>query len=210
MVKKINKKDVRAEIANRLNELLEQTDISARSLSALTGISYNSMVKYVRGDCIPYVDVLIKLADWFAVPLDYFCGRCDEETSRKILENYSEHFMELRRASFEEYLKARPKVEFRKHETNRRSYEYPYPYNLLAEIEKDQNKVVSMIDSQTEHKLVDCIDALKEEDSKYIISYFKQGLSIDKIAKQERVSKQWVMVSINRALKRLKFIYQKF
>ena len=187
---------------------MARTDISARSLCKLLGISYPAMLHYLRGENIPRLDALMRFADWFAVPLDYLCGRCDEKTSRMILKDYPTHFMELRRAGYEDYINIRPKLSLRKTKTGGRAFEFPYPYNLLDEI--DDSEIRGKVDKDVESKLEDSINSLNDRDQRYILDYYKRGYSIDKIADGDHVSRQWVWSSLNKAVRRLKFIYQRF
>ena len=107
---------------------MESSHVGAEKLAEATNIKVHTIKNYLR-DTTPTLEALITLADYFAVPLDFIAGRCDEALSREVLEDYGKHFMELRRAPYEAYLL--------KCATGREpmfcddKIEAPWPYNLL-------------------------------------------------------------------------------
>ncbi len=94
----------------RLRFLIDATDISTGKISDINGISKISINKYLRGQGNPVMETLVRLADYFAVPLDYLVGRCDIETAEAIEKDYAAHFMALRREPYEMYLVGRDRV----------------------------------------------------------------------------------------------------
>ena len=83
-----------------LRQLIESTGLSIYEISRATKISYQAIGGYCNNRSRPNMEQLIKLADYFAVPIDYLVGRCGLEEAKAIADNYSAHFMELRRAPF--------------------------------------------------------------------------------------------------------------
>ena len=86
---------------DNLNALIRKAGMTKDAVAAATGLSVASINGYTRGGkSAPGLEALIKMADFFAVPLDFIVGRCTEEEYRGIVDRYDEHFMELRRAPY--------------------------------------------------------------------------------------------------------------
>ena len=49
--------------------------LSQRKTSELCGLPKNALQKYERGEAIPTAEVLLKLADYYGVSVDYLLGR---------------------------------------------------------------------------------------------------------------------------------------
>lgn len=62
----------------RLKELRNSKGISQVSIAKILGITDRGYRKYEAGDNEPTMSVLIALADYFDVSLDYLCGRSDD------------------------------------------------------------------------------------------------------------------------------------
>lgn len=67
----------RTEVAKKLIKLREERGLSKKQVAEATGISYSSY-RYYETSVIPPSANLIKLAEFFNVPLDYFTDREDE------------------------------------------------------------------------------------------------------------------------------------
>ena len=63
--------------AKNLQLLLKEAKINARKLSEDLQISSGRMSLWVQGKNMPSVENLVKIADYFAVSLDYLVGRID-------------------------------------------------------------------------------------------------------------------------------------
>lgn len=61
--------------ADILQELREDNDISRKELSTILNISVSTLGMYEQGRREPNIDMLIKIADYFNVPLDFLVGR---------------------------------------------------------------------------------------------------------------------------------------
>ncbi|MDF8373622.1 helix-turn-helix domain-containing protein [Weissella paramesenteroides] len=58
----------------RLKELREAKGLSQRQLANELGMVHQTYSNYERGEREPRIDVLIKLADYFDVSVDYLIG----------------------------------------------------------------------------------------------------------------------------------------
>lgn len=59
----------------RIKQLRQEKQLSLRDLANNLKINYSSLGKYERGEQQPSFDTLIKIADYFNVPVDYLIGR---------------------------------------------------------------------------------------------------------------------------------------
>ena len=65
----------------RFRENLQKQNISAYKIAKDTGISQGLMAEYNRGDKIPTIKNLLKIADYLNCSVDYLLGRTDEPSS---------------------------------------------------------------------------------------------------------------------------------
>lgn len=63
----------------RLKELRSSRKLSQLDLAREIGVSQRAVSYYELGEDIPTLDVLIKIADFFDVTLDYLVGRRDKQ-----------------------------------------------------------------------------------------------------------------------------------
>jgi len=63
--------------AKRLRELREEKGISQRKIAPIFGISQSSYGDYELNISEPSLDMLIKIAEFFGVTVDYLLGRED-------------------------------------------------------------------------------------------------------------------------------------
>lgn len=64
---------------NRLKELRKQKGLTLVELGKEVNLANNTLSRYERGIREPNISMLIKLADYFNVTVDYLIGREDEE-----------------------------------------------------------------------------------------------------------------------------------
>ena len=65
---------------------MQEAEINAPALAKATGIDASTILTLLRGDGLPYVDTLVKLADHFHCSTDYLLGLTDlltEETYKE-------------------------------------------------------------------------------------------------------------------------------
>lgn len=61
-------------LADRITTLRKQKDMSQTDLAKATGVSREIIGRYERGEALPSIEVAKKIADIFAVSLDYLVG----------------------------------------------------------------------------------------------------------------------------------------
>lgn len=69
--------------AECLQELREDRNISRKELAAFLNISVSTLGMYEQGRREPNIEMLIKLADYFNVSLDFLVGRVNNSEERK-------------------------------------------------------------------------------------------------------------------------------
>lgn len=67
----------------RLDQLIKTKNIDAKTLSETLRIGKNSITYWRKNENLPSGDILIKLADYFGVSIDYLVGRTDNPEINK-------------------------------------------------------------------------------------------------------------------------------
>lgn len=70
-------------LATRLIELKEKNKVLQKDIAKSVGLSLRSYQRYEYGERNPTSDILIKLADYFDVSIDYLVGRTDNPKINK-------------------------------------------------------------------------------------------------------------------------------
>lgn len=65
-------------LPERLLELRQEHNFSQKSLVKEMGLALNTYVRYERGEREPTASVLVQMADFYGVTLDYLVGRSDK------------------------------------------------------------------------------------------------------------------------------------
>lgn len=63
----------------KFSELLEKSGETAYQVSAATGIATATLTEWKKGTYTPKVDKLMKIAEHFGVPIDYFLNEVGKE-----------------------------------------------------------------------------------------------------------------------------------
>lgn len=71
---------------NRLRELRKKRGINMREAAAQLNIPYTTYVNYEKGDREPNLKMLITLANFFSVSVDYLLGKSDDIIDDRILD----------------------------------------------------------------------------------------------------------------------------
>ncbi|MCI9057175.1 MAG: helix-turn-helix transcriptional regulator [Oscillospiraceae bacterium] len=66
-----------ANFAERIRTLRSEQNITQDALGKIVGVKRYSVYGYEKGNNFPEVPVLIALADYFGVSIDYLLGRTD-------------------------------------------------------------------------------------------------------------------------------------
>lgn len=69
-----------ATFSERLQQLQQEQHLLKKDIADKVGISVMAYYRYETGERIPNATILIALADFFKVSLDYLVGRSDDPT----------------------------------------------------------------------------------------------------------------------------------
>ncbi len=196
-----------------LQELIKESGMTCIEISKLVGISDASLFKYQRGEASIGIKNAIKLADFFAVPLDFLVGRCDEKTARKVLKDYPRYFMELRRGSYENQLRVCKNFGKRESVTVPRDVDPPWPYNIVGVVSSgilasEKTIVDYKISKEHEKKIVEIIGELEsqrkgrndERVRKCLLMRYRDGMTLTAIADQLGVTPERIRQNIARGI----------
>lgn len=196
----------------RLDDLISASGLSVEDAAKACGISVASMMNYRRGIANPSVDNLIKIADFFAVPMDYLLGRCDMETAESVLRDYSANFMVLRRASWEEYLRGRRPIPA---QYIGATYEAPWPYDLLDAIvrpswypghreDSEDHYWKDVVSTDQMNGLEEAMRSLCPRENEFLLAYFREGLNLEETGKRFGVTRERARQIIAKAVRKLR------
>lgn len=177
----------------RLKTLSNLTRKSARSISDATGIPISTVSSYLSGRVHwTSLEDAIKLADYFAVPLDYLAGRTASPLTPVASESdIGKHayagFSDLERSIIERDLKNHPLPVSRLKRVMKvsESTEAPYPYNLLADIcsvfdAQDNRNIVRMpITEDQMNGLNQAVSSLTEKEQTVVTYLYHDGLTLE-------------------------------
>ena len=63
---------VRMEWSQKVHELMKKKGVNQKQLSKLSGIAESSLSRYLKGDIVPRMDVIVNIAKALQVETDYF------------------------------------------------------------------------------------------------------------------------------------------
>lgn len=69
-----------AKLFERLRLLRKEQDLSQEKTAAEIGVGFSTYRRYETGERVPDADVLVRIADFYGVTLDYLVGRVEERT----------------------------------------------------------------------------------------------------------------------------------
>ncbi len=183
-------------ISEALIELIEESCLTVPLVAEGTDISVSALRKYVKGEAFPSIRELIAIANFFAVPLDFLVGRCDRETSIKVLSDYGKHFMKLRLAPWEAYLTGRNRTVLQT------KVEAPWPYNLLDELMKP-NRWEEPVTSDQLDGLKQSLELLTDCEREAVLLYYRDGLNLVKIGEEFGLTRERIRQIISKGINKL-------
>ena len=66
-------------MSKRLSKLIEEKNVSCREVADVVGITEVSMHRYLRGERMPQVPIMLNFANYFGVSVDYLYGLTDKK-----------------------------------------------------------------------------------------------------------------------------------
>ena len=91
--------DILSKLSDTLNELKDLRGFTEQSLADGSGIPVSCISQYMRGKQAPYLDSLIKLADYLHCSIDFLLGKSDDSSEKvyKPCPPFSKRLEELRK-----------------------------------------------------------------------------------------------------------------
>lgn len=77
----------------RIKELRMEKNMSMAQISKELNIPYTTYVNYEKGKREPNSEMLVKIANYFNVTVDYLIGRTDENKAKATIENYDGKYL---------------------------------------------------------------------------------------------------------------------
>lgn len=177
-------------------KLIETSGVSIAELSNAVGMSEKSMYLYRDTPADPSLGVALKIADFFAVPLDALCGRCSPDEIKSILADYPNRFKELRKHDYEVMVEKKNPAEIMDY----LSLAAPYPYNLMSVLIPGENIIVT---EDRNAAIKEAIQDLPEKERIIIESYFYKEMSLKEIGDFMGLTRERIRQIRNKALRRM-------
>ncbi len=77
------KKTFTEKLSERLKDIMGKKGVDITRLSEAIGVSKSTISRYLKGTRIPKIEILVKIADCFQCPLDYFATSENYEEGKK-------------------------------------------------------------------------------------------------------------------------------
>lgn len=165
-----------------LKSLIKASHLTNKQIAKAINIEYSTMINYIEGRSCPNITNLIKIADYFAVPIDFLTSRCDIQQAHNVLDDYSKNFMILRRAPYEQYLEGRSKFPEYYDINNNYEGESPWPYNLMDILMGEP--IDWIMTDKNMAGLDQAISTLNKNQQICIYLYFKNNMTLAAIGKR--------------------------
>lgn len=164
-------------------ELIQKSGLSKEQVAGALGCSVSAINKYCSGELTPCLKTLLEAADFFAVPLDYLCGRCTEQQANEILKNYSGNFRKLQHAAYEKYLitDTQPDIILASR------WKAPWPYNLVDEVLGEPADFLLSDDHIAAINV--SLESLPDRERSVILRYYQDGKTLQEIGDEQSVSR---------------------
>lgn len=188
---------------SRVKEVLSEADISYSQLSEATGISHATLSQCLSGRMVPNVSLLMTIADYFGVSVDYLCGVGEHP------EDFGKRYMQFRRLDYEATYKRRQGLA-----PSDRFGEAPYPYNLLDDViyksgyekyKSEDGYWDGLLTPGQEEALQYILDRFLSEKERVVIKlYYEEGRSLEDIGKEFNVTRERIRQIILKVLRQLR------
>lgn len=186
----------------RLKELAERSNASYPQISKGADIGESTLNFIINKHYDPSINMVVNLADFFGISIDYFFDRVDDKTAEQMLENQHVKFEERRRIAYEMYINCgRRKTIF--HDELK---EAPWPYNLIEAIKMEECEEVysQEIINSIEERLLSSNVIAKERTKRMLLLYFKDGKTLDQIGNIYSTTRETVRQILKKGLRLLR------
>lgn len=185
-------------------KLVSQTNVIYEELAPKIGISTAALIRYLNGKATPTLVSLIKISDYFQVPIDVLMCRHTLEDYNELLKGNSEFMFKCRKAAFEDYLvrkKTRGTV-IEEALEHKQVYYATYPYNLVEVILGEP--VDELITDNQLAGLEMAIETLSPREQKMIKLYFEDEKTLQDIGKMFNLTMARIQQIVTKAIRKLR------
>lgn len=189
-----------------IEDLMEAIPVSYNTLSEKTGLSTTKLRNYIHNVTEPPIDSIIRIADFFQIPIDILVGRCTEEEYSEFMKGFKPAFMKLEKNAYEHYLLRRygsgtPIIPNDNIKPN--DYIAAYPYNLLDTIFKEPIRFI-LTDDQLAGLDYAMSITLTERESTGLKLYYEKGLTLREIGHHFNVTQERARQILAKAIRKLR------
>lgn len=193
-----SKENRKVDISN-LKKLIESSRMSHRQISEDSGIAISTLRMLLSERYEPSCEVMMRLADYFNVPIDYLIDRVNDEQKDLIEKDYYLYFKERRKYWFELH-----KSEYEKKPEGRLiippGYVAPWPYNLVNDI--FQEEINWVISKDQEAGLMHSINLFANGRNKeMLLAYYRDYRTLEDIAGDYNITRNRVHQIIVRCVR---------
>lgn len=189
-----------------IDDLMKTIPISYETLSEKTNLSVNALRNYVHHVSNPPLSAIIKIADFFQIPIDILVGRCTEEEYLEFMNGFKPEFMKLEKDAYEHYLLKRfgsgsPIIPNDNIKPN--NYIAVYPYNLLDTIFKEPIQFL-LTDDQLAGLDYAMSCTLTEREITGLKLYYKDCLTLREVGCHLNVTQERARQILAKAIRKLR------
>lgn len=189
----------------RLRFLLNRIDLSEVAFAEKSGISLAVVRFYMSGRSTPGLSHLVRMSDFFNIPLDYLAGRCSDNEENLVKETFYKAYKDRGKDAFEKiYFKEDRDIIKAfcgsKESLDANNIDRPWPYNLIFEVcEKDV-----FYDEDHEKGLSKALDSLSDKEQDCIYQRYMNGLPLQNIGDTYSVTREYIRQIIKKAIDKLR------
>ena len=180
-------------------------DYTAYSVSREIGIGLATCRLILLGKSVPQFSTIVKIADYFAVPVDILIGRCSADDYNKLMRDYCNSFRLLRRYDYEEKLTkelTEKAMEFVPKTFSDNDISGSWPYNLLDIL--IQGHWPCPITDDQDQGIVYALSLLSDREVDVIIKRFVEEKTLEASAKDLNLTRERVRQIQHKAVCKLR------
>ena len=182
---------------NKLKALIEESDTSLFDLSKYLDVSVSEIEEYCKNVCAPDLDVMLRLADYYNVPMDYLLCRCTIKESASILFDWKSYYQTIHKNVLDFYFTQGMQVE----NLYREPSDIPWPYDLVRDIVDEE------IDWETDEALIrEILKVLTDDEKEYILALYKDKKTLEEIVEETNCKLNTLTDTINDGIRKLRLL----
>lgn len=181
-----------------LNALIVATGKTYDQVAHDTGIGKSTLNKILHRTYPPSADILMSLAEYLGVTMDFLCGRYEDDDADVLGEvwtEYPKYFNCRLRCSYEKSIETRPR-------RIQAGYLAVWPYNLLDDIFLEP--VSFIMDEDHMKGLEAAFDTLNEREREWTLLVYRDGLTLTAAGEKVGRTKDRVAQVTHKAIRKLR------